>query len=197
MFCAVSPFALELPLAEIFEGLHVIDIGIIVQIADALAEVMLQGIDEVAQVLLIRLLNLDLIDLIAVDQEANGRLGHGCLPSVSRSAASPPAFLSGRRLRYVRRLMRGDAGGKQPNQRSTATTTRARTSASHTSFAVEISRIATILVDGLSPLNFNDVPRVHRIWLGLKFGNPLLVDVQFNERHLPLSSLGPLPERFD
>ena len=36
------------------------------------------------------------------------------------SAASPPAFLSGRRLRYVRRLMRGGAGGKQPNQRSTA-----------------------------------------------------------------------------
>src|SRR5262245_46362206 len=84
MFCAVSPFASELPLAEVFQGLHVIDIGIIVQIADALAEVMLQGIDEVAQVLLIRLLNLDLIDLIAVDQEANGQLGHGCLPSVSR-----------------------------------------------------------------------------------------------------------------
>jgi hypothetical protein len=46
------------------------------------------------------------------------------------SAASPPAFFSGRKLRYVRRLMRGGAGGKQPNQRSTATTTRARMSAS-------------------------------------------------------------------
>src|SRR5215467_11238424 len=99
---------------------------------------MLQGIDEVAQVLPIRLRNLDLIDLVAADQEAK-RSAWAWLPSlsftatVSRSAASPPAFLSGRRLRYVRRLMRGGAGGKQPNQRRTATTTRARDSASHTS----------------------------------------------------------------